>query len=180
MEDTNYFWFLPCQRRTSWIPKTCVLPLTKSYRNVQKRKKKKQSKSVIHLSLSADRITIKVIYINSTGIQEELNSWRRLCNPTWKSDMILRMAVSTMLAAARFLALSFLWFNDEAGQSNYNIMTQFIKQQFKLWAILLRTICSVSHMQSWAAWYSRLNAAVFSNSSRHPSSAVKCKRLILS
>lgn len=33
------------------------------------------------------------------------------------------------------------------------------------------TICSVSHMQSWAAWYSRLNAAVFSNSSRHPSSA---------
>jgi hypothetical protein len=31
--------------------------------------------------------------------------------------MILRMAVSTMLAVARFL--SFLWFSDEAGQSNY-------------------------------------------------------------
>ena len=69
----------------------------------------------------------------------------------WKSDMILRMAVSTMLTVAtlaRFLPLAF--FSDDAGQSN---------------------MCSVSHMQSCADWNSRLNAAVFSNSSTQPFSA---------
>ena len=32
-------------------------------------------------------------------------------------------------------------------------------------------MCSVSHMHSWRAWYLRLNAAEFSNVSRHPSDA---------
>ena len=71
---------------------------------------------------------------------------------TWKSDMILRMAVSTMLTVAtlaRFLPLAL--FSDDAGQSN---------------------MCSVSHMQSCADWNSLLKAAVFSNSSTQPFSPI--------
>jgi len=33
-------------------------------------------------------------------------------------------------------------------------------------------MCSVSHMHCWRDWYCRVNAAVFSKISRHPSEAV--------
>ena len=89
---------------------------------------------------------------------------------TWKSDIILRIAVSTILAVARFLALAFLLLRDEAGQSNCDRNQLILKSSISKPNEQL-TMCSVSHMQSWEDWYSRLKAAVFSNSSRHPSSA---------
>lgn len=53
--------------------------------------------------------------------------------------MILRIALSTMLAAARFLELAlFLLFNDEAGQSNYDDDKKFAVKLWSLRVIILK------------------------------------------
>lgn len=46
------------------------------------------------------------------------SGWLRNEWETWKSTIILRMAVSTMLAVARLLAFMFFLLPNEAGQSN--------------------------------------------------------------